>query len=72
MFGGVKDVKDGTFEVMRVWAAVTGLVLALGYFAELYVGIKPTEALPMLIAGIGGFELMLYGQDILRRKRNHG
>ena len=72
MVGGVKDVKDGTFEVMRVWAAVTGLALAVWFFAELYLGMTPTAALPLLVAGIGGFELMLYGQDLLRRKRNHG
>jgi hypothetical protein len=64
-------VKDGTFEVMRVWAAITGLLLALGYFVELYMGLKPSETMPMLVAGIGGFELMLFGQDMMR-KRKHG
>ena len=64
-------MKDGTFEVMRVWAAVTGLILAVWFFVELYMGLKPTQTLPMLVAGIGGFELMLFGQDVLR-KRKHG
>ena len=64
-------MKDGTFEVMRVWAAVTGLILAVWYFVELYMGMKPSDTLPMLVAGIGGFELMLFGQDFMR-KRKHG
>jgi hypothetical protein len=60
----------GTFELMRVWAAVTGVMLALWYFAELYLGLKPGEMLAMLVTGIGGFEFVLYAQDIwIKRKR---
>lgn len=69
---GVYPVKS-TFDLMRVWAALTGLVLATWYFGALYLGLKTTDTLPMLIAGIGGFELMLYAQDLwLKRGRQHG
>jgi hypothetical protein len=49
---------------MRVWAALTGLVLAGLYFIELYIGVKVSPTLSMLIAGIGGFEMFLFAQDI--------
>ena len=57
------------FETMRVWAAVTGLVLAVWFFASLYLGYTAPEAVPMLIAGIGGFEIMLFAQDVVRRRK---
>jgi hypothetical protein len=62
----------GTFELMRVWAAVTGLVLVLGYFGEIALGMKPSELLPMLVTAIGGFELVLYAQDIWIKRKRHG
>jgi hypothetical protein len=55
---------------MRVWAALTGVALAAWFFAQLYLGGKPPHALPMLIAGVGGFELVLFAQDLLRRRQN--
>ncbi len=62
-----------TFDLMRVWAALTGLALAGWYFVQFYNGAKLSDTLPMLIAGIGGFELVLYAQDIwLKRGRPHG
>ncbi|MCW1428539.1 hypothetical protein [Novosphingobium sp. JCM 18896] len=58
---------------LRVWAAVTGVLLALGYFGVLLAGGEPTQTLPMLVAAIGGFELFLYAQDLwLQRSRRHG
>ena len=69
---GVYPVKT-TFDMMRVWAALTGLALAAWYFISLYAGVKATDTVPMLIAGIGGFEMMLYVQDlVLKRKRQNG
>lgn len=59
-----------TFDLMRVWAALTGVVLAVCYFAMAYLGLKPSETLPMLVAGIGGFELFLFAQDMVRRRQN--
>ena len=58
---------------MRVWAAVTGLVLSAWFFAALWLGLPASANLPMLVVAIGGFELFLFAQDIwLERKRNHG
>ncbi len=70
--GGVYPVKS-TFDLMRLWAMLTGLVLAAWYFGELYLGAKTTETLPMLISAIGGFEMFHYAQDILiKRGRTNG
>ncbi|RYE52714.1 MAG: hypothetical protein EOP20_14520 [Hyphomicrobiales bacterium] len=67
-------MKAQTFDMMRVWAAATGLVLAAWYFAAVYFGFRASELLPMLVTAIGGFEMFLYGQDVwLRKKRSkHG
>ena len=62
-----------TFDLMRVWAALTGLALAAGFFVALFMGVKLNDTLPMLIAAIGGFELALYGQDLwLKRRHQNG
>ena len=66
---GVYPVKT-TFDLMRVWAAITGLVLAAWFFGCLYLGVKTTETLPMLISAIGGFEMVLYAQDIWFKRRS--
>jgi hypothetical protein len=66
---GVRPLNRETFDLMRVWAAVTGLALAGWYFVQLYLGGKAPEAVPMLVAGIGGFELVLFVQDLMRRRR---
>lgn len=57
---------------MRVWAAATGLALAGWFFLQLTMGGKTPELIPMLVAAIGGFEMFLYGQDIVRRRRQNG
>ena len=62
------NMKLTTFDMMRVWAALTGIVLAALYFARVYDGMPASDMLPMLIAAIGGFELFLLGHD--RAKRN--
>lgn len=66
--GGVYPVKS-TFDLMRLWAMLTGLVLAAWYFGALYLGVKQTDTLPMLITAIGGFELFHYAQDLLIKRR---
>jgi hypothetical protein len=58
-------------ELIRVWAAATGLLLAACYFVALYAGVK-SEMLPMLITPIGGFELFFFGQDVWCRMRARG
>lgn len=66
-------MKPTTFDLMRVWAALTGVILAVSYFAALGFGIQPSDIIPMLVTAIGGFELVLYAQDVwLTRKRDHG
>jgi NADH:ubiquinone oxidoreductase subunit H len=60
---------SATFNLVRVWAMVTGLLLAGWYFVELQADIQPSQVLSMLVTAIGGFELFLYVQDRLGRKR---
>ena len=43
-----------TFDLMRVWAAVTGLLLVAGFFAAPYIGVVSSPMLPLLVAAIGG------------------
>lgn len=50
---------------LRVWAAVTGLALAAWYFITPFFGLAAIKTVPLLICGIGGFELFLSLQDIL-------
>ncbi|MGH6743398.1 hypothetical protein EDF58_101619 [Novosphingobium sp. PhB57] len=66
-------MKFNTLELTRIWAAVTGVSLALWYFAAVYLDLQPTALLPMLVTAIGGFELFLFGQDQwLKRRGKHG
>jgi len=58
---------------MRVWAAVTGLVLIAWFFGALYLDYATSPMLPMLVSAIGGFEMFLYAQDVwLKRKGTNG
>ena len=62
-----------TFVLMRVWAMLTGIALAVWYFAELAFGSGQTDTLPMLVTAIGGFELFHFLQDLwLNRGRTNG
>ncbi len=67
---GVRPLNRETFDLMRVWAAVTGVALAVWFFVQLYLGWQTSETIPMLVSGIGGFELVLFAQDLLRRRQN--
>jgi hypothetical protein len=58
-----------TLEMMRVWAAITGLVLVVLVFGEMYLGYTVTDTLPMLAASIAGFELFLFAQDEVNKRR---
>jgi hypothetical protein len=58
-----------TLGMMRVWAAITGLVLVALVFGEMVFGVKVTDTLPMLAAAIAGFELFLFTQDIVYKHR---
>ena len=62
-----------TLDMMRVWAALTGLVLVALVFVQMALGAKVTDTLPMLAASIAGFELFLFAQDeVNKRKRRRG
>ncbi len=66
-------MKAEMFGMTRVWGMITGLVLAIAYFAALYFGFKASEMLPMLVTAIGGFEMFLFSQDVwIKRKSRHG
>ncbi len=66
-------MKFNTLELTRIWAAVTGVALAVWYFAAVYLAFQPSAVLPMMVTAIGGFELFLFGQDQwLKRRGKHG
>lgn len=70
---GVRGMKTQIIDMTRIWAMVTGLVLAASYFVALFLDYKISELLPMLVTAIGGFELFLYSQQVwLKRKSKHG
>ena len=71
---GVRPLKQlSMLDLLRVWAAVTGLLLAAWYFGALYLGVKASPMLPMLVSAIGGFELFLFSQDLwLKRGGQNG
>ena len=71
---GVRPLKQlSLLDLLRVWAAVTGLLLAIWFFGALYLEMKTSPLLPLLIAAIGGFELFLFSQDVwLKRRGSRG
>jgi hypothetical protein len=56
-------------DMMRVWAAITGLVLVALVFVQMAMGMKITDTLPMLAASIAGFELFLFAQDLVSKRK---
>jgi hypothetical protein len=58
--------------MVRVWAALTGVALAAFCLLMMFLGVKHSDVLPMLVAGIGGFELFLFAQDKWLAKRTGG
>ncbi len=56
-------------DMLRVWASITGLVLVALVFVQMGMGIKITDTLPMLAASIAGFELFLFAQDFVNKRR---
>ncbi|MCJ2177869.1 hypothetical protein [Novosphingobium album (ex Hu et al. 2023)] len=62
-----------TVEMIRVWAAMTGLFLVALYFGVLSTGSMPSPMIAMLATAIGGFEIFFFGQDQwLKRRGKHG
>ena len=56
-------------DMMRVWAAITGLVLVALVFVQMALGVKMSDTLPMLAASIAGFELFLFAQDVVNKRK---
>ena len=56
-------------DMMRVWAAITGLVLVALVYVQMAIGMKITDTLPMLAASIAGFELFLFAQDLVNKRK---
>lgn len=70
---GVRPLNLGTLHYIRVWAALTGVLLTAAFFVGLYFGQQASPTLAMLVSAIGGFELFLFTQDMwLKRRRRHG
>ena len=69
----VIEIRDGTMktqlDMMRVWAAITGLVLVALVFVQMALGMKLSDTLPMLAASIAGFELFLFAQDLVNKRK---
>lgn len=62
---GVRPLKQlSLLDLLRVWAAVTGLLLVLGYFAAVYASFAVAPTIAMMVVAIGGFELFLFSQDV--------
>jgi uncharacterized membrane protein len=57
---------------LSAWAALTGLALIALLAIQLLAGGQIGERLPMLLAAVVGFELFLFGRDLLRRVRRRG
>lgn len=60
------------FMMVRVWAAITGVMLAAWALIAYFTGFGLNESVGMLVAGIGGFELFLTAQDVWLRRRTGG
>ena len=58
------------FAILRVWACITGLLLAICYLGAAYEGTQLSQTIAQLAVCIAGFELALFGQDWLIKRRN--
>lgn len=69
---GVYPVKLCNLDQLRVWAALTGLLLAAAYFAMVWLGLENRDSLVMLTVSVAGFELFFLTQELSQawRQRN--
>ncbi len=69
---GVYPVKLSNLDQLRVWAALTGLLLAAAYFAMVWLGLENRDSLVMLTVSVAGFELFFLTQELSQawRQRN--
>lgn len=66
---GVYSVKLSNLDQLRVWAALTGLLLAAAYFAMVWLGLENRDSLVMLTVSVAGFELFFLTQELSQRWR---
>ena len=66
-------MKLSSIEMIRVWAAATGLFLVALYSGVMSTGTEPSPLIAMLATAIAGFEIFFFGQDQwLKRRGKHG
>ncbi len=66
---GVPPLKYSSIDLLRIWAAITGLFLTFAYFVMVYVGRGNPEQVVLLTVAIAGFELFFFAQEISQRFR---
>jgi len=62
-------LKYSSIDLLRIWAAITGLFLTLAYFVMVYVGRGNPEQVVLLTVATAGFELFFFAQEISQRFR---
>ena len=66
---GVYPVKFSNLDQVRIWACLTGVLLALAYFTMAWLGLDNRDSLAMLTVGVAGFELFFLTQELTQRWR---
>lgn len=70
---GVHPVRFSNIEQLRIYAAITGIVLVLAWFALTFLHRGNPDLVAMLATGVVGFELFFFGQDLrLKWVRRNG
>lgn len=65
--------KYNAMEMVRIWAALTGLFLVALYFGQMWMQGTPSATVAMLATAIAGFEIFFFSQDQwLKRRKKHG
>ncbi len=64
-------MKFSDLESVRAMIALTGLVLVTACFVMLWQGYPGEENVALTAAGLAGFELFFFAQDISKRWRRH-
>lgn len=67
---GICPVTFQTIDHMRIWAAITGIALAVAALLQLWMSGTASHTLALLAGVIGGFELAMFFFDFLRGRRN--
>lgn len=62
-------MKYSNIDQLRIYAAVTGIVLVLAWFAMAWAQRGDPDLVAMLATGVAGFELFFFGQDMQKRWR---